>query len=311
MSDLAEHLTPSADDGRGALAPLTNIVVNREDDISDENGADKPPAGVTPGGRRNRDDPLNDASAASAASAASTPDWSGTARDMQGTRPWDYSEVARKKHRYSMTNSICDPFTRCGARRLGRMYVFCEGARGEEAGEERLDIKCMVGPMWPMLCCTVSLILGISVAVYAFTLPHLHWAFAIVGTITLILVLFALQRTACVDPGVVPRRTVPPPEGEEGQWRWNDHAQSWLPTGSHFCEDTCVVGEEVDHFCPWTGTLIAKKNLRCFQWFNGLLLVQFLVVVGFLVTWLFAQKCAGGSVEPGCVNATGGRGLRL
>ena len=37
-------------------------------------------------------------------------------------------------------------------------------------------------------------------------------------------------------------------------------------------EEMTILVEELDHFCPWTGTVIAKRNLGAFQMFLCLLL---------------------------------------
>ena len=113
---------------------------------------------------------------------------------------------------------------------------------------------------WPMLGLTIFLIVGISVGGYVFLFPELHWAFSIMGVVSLLAVLFALQRTACVNPGIIPRSTRKPEDGNS-RWRWHEVAQTFLPPSAHVCEDACVAAEEIDHFCPWTGTLIAKNNL--------------------------------------------------
>ena len=43
--------------------------------------------------------------------------------------------------------------------------------------------------------------------------------------------------------------------------------QSYHPPNAELCDETLVVVEEIDHFCPWTGTTIAKRNLKCFYTF--------------------------------------------
>ena len=50
-----------------------------------------------------------------------------------------------------------------------------------------------------------------------------------------------------------------------------------LRTGLH--PTAGVLVEEIDHFCPWTGTTIAKKNLKSFYVFVVALFVELLVLV--------------------------------
>jgi len=45
-----------------------------------------------------------------------------------------------------------------------------------------------------------------------------------------------------------------------------------------------VLVQEIDHFCPWTGTTIAKKNLFSFYVFVVSLFVQIIVLVISLIT---------------------------
>ena len=66
-------------------------------------------------------------------------------------------------------------------------------------------------------------------------------------------------------------------------WRWNSAAQSFHPPGvtydpevsaasvtarshRHWALQAQVLFKNVDHFCPWTGTVIADNNLFYFHW---------------------------------------------
>eukprot|EP00947_MAST-08B_sp_MAST-8B-sp1_P000939 g939.t1 len=201
--------------------------------------------------------------------------------------PWDYSHVVAAPRRYAdMTKNVPDPpRCCCPTTRIGHMHVCVEGPRARD----HLDIKCMVGPCWPMMILTFTLIGGISLGCYVYFLPRIHWAFTIPACLSLIAVLVALQRTACVNPGIVPRTATPPND----RWRWHELAQTYLPSNAHVCEDTCVAAEDVDHFCPWTGTLIAKGNIKCFQIFNALLGLQFCMVVAVVLIFVFTRNEAG------------------
>ena len=196
----------------------------------------------------------------------------------------------------------------CPARRMGAMFVLRE--------DEERGIRCVVGPCWPMLCVTFSLIIVPSIGIFAicgaifvqrfawalFSLPILACAEFVVVT--------ALAYTAFSDPGVAPRYSTHPLEeaveagsameavASDGgasasasaasaraassvatrealghKWSYSKKAQSWRRPGVVYCSESCVLVEEIDHFCPWTGTTIGKKNLRYFNCFTSSLVV--------------------------------------
>ncbi len=60
-------------------------------------------------------------------------------------------------------------------------------------------------------------------------------------------------------------------------------ARSFLPAAGRRT-DTGVLVQEIDHFCPWTGTTIAKKNLFTFYVFVVSLFVQIAVLVISLIS---------------------------
>eukprot|EP00942_MAST-04A_sp_MAST-4A-sp1_P000411 g411.t1 len=176
--------------------------------------------------------------------------------------------------------------------RVGKLYVCCvknsEGklVTNNNRGNMTLrpkDLKWTVGPCWPMLLCTYSLIIGISSTVYISYLPTLPWIFSVGGLLLLGIVVIALTKTACGNPGILPRVTTVP-EGEE-RWRWNDSAQSYVPPGATYCQESQVIVYDYDHFCPWTGTTIAGGNMSAFSCFVSSLgilcvFVMFLAVAG-------------------------------
>ena len=51
-----------------------------------------------------------------------------------------------------------------------------------------------------------------------------------------------------------------------------------------------VLVQDIDHFCPWTGTTIAKKNLRSFYVFVIGLFVQIVILV---VSVVYALRHSG------------------
>ena len=67
---------------------------------------------------------------------------------------------------------------------------------------------------------------------------------------------------------------------------WNLHTR--------FCSENGFLVEELDHFCPWTGTTIAKKNMCCFQTFLAMIMVTLiatLVMVGAASAHNVVRQC--------------------
>ena len=174
--------------------------------------------------------------------------------------------------------------------RVGKLYVCgvrnrdvnADPGRSERGVEiQSKHLRWTVGPCWPMLLCTYSLIVGISCAAYIAFLPSLPWIFSLGGITLLCIVVFALTKTACTNPGILPRVTNPP----DDSWRWNDSAQSYVPPGATYCQESQVIVYDYDHFCPWTGTTIAGGNMSYFSCFVSSLgmlcvFVMFLTVAG-------------------------------
>ena len=199
--------------------------------------------------------------------------------------------------------ALCCP----SVRRMGRMFVLRE--------DEERGLRCVVGPCWPMLCVTFSLIIVPSLPIYAFcgSLFFNRFGWGIAGlpvlAVTEIVVIVALALTACSDPGVARRYPDHPCEGGErggasgsgkggelavalgAKWSYSKKAGSWRQPGVVYCSESCVLVEEIDHFCPWTGTTIGKKNLPYFNCFTASLVV-YLIAAG-LVSGLGAVVWTG------------------
>jgi hypothetical protein len=158
---------------------------------------------------------------------------------------------------------------------------------GDEIGESttkrvtRPRLDCLVGPYWPMLMfVTYPLILGksmlwnVSISHCSFlagsiltaaapseiqhlgvsgltlitVIPHKHPLLGLVWAILTVGLISALALTAFRDPGILPRyHNLPPQEGENTSWRWNERAHTYRPRNSWYDPDTAVVVEEFDH----------------------------------------------------------------
>ena len=80
---------------------------------------------------------------------------------------------------------------------------------------------------------------------------------------------FFLIRTNMTDPGILPRFTAEEPMyGPFNQHdRYCKTCHIIRPTNAKHCRtcNNCVIG--FDHHCPWTGTCIARRNIRYFVGF--------------------------------------------
>ena len=72
-----------------------------------------------------------------------------------------------------------------------------------------------------------------------------------------------LALTSWRNPGIWPRTLQNP----EGNMTWHEDCRSYRPRGVVFCTETRVLARDIDHFCPWTGTLIAGGNIGTFNCF--------------------------------------------
>jgi len=139
-----------------------------------------------------------------------------------------------------------------------------------------------------MFLLTFTLIAGVSAAVLAvFGRAELYlW---IPAALLCVVTLCAFIMTGCRDPGIVKRRG----SCDDAEALWDSRAQTYRPRGAIFDLETGVVAEDVDHFCPWTGTLIAKGNIRCFTVFVGSLCILCPFMTGILV-WGIITTLKGG-----------------
>ena len=190
--------------------------------------------------------------------------------------PYDYpNDVGR----YSMSKDVSPP--PCYKRKVGRFYV-CVDVK-DETGH---DVPCcMVGPCWPMMLLTASLIFGLgALAAGAFGAVLVRTTEGIVvlsvGLSCVAYTGVCFLCTACRNPGIYPRQL----ENTTGDMVWHEESKSWRPRrGVMFDSETRVLAYKIDHFCPWTGTLIARDNFCCFTNFTGCLMFACLGVGAILV----------------------------
>lgn len=167
--------------------------------------------------------------------------------------------------------------------RIGRMYVLAELPCGAFTNN---PVRCIVGPCWPMLLLTLSLVVGLSLAVYISFLPDLPVAMTVFASLILLVNVVGLLLTGCTDPGIQPRYDQP--QGDD--WTWSDKAQSYRPPGAIYEIETQVMVQDIDHFCPWVGNLVAGGNIRYFNLFTRSLWVLIIVTVAVMAWGLAASQ---------------------
>ena len=119
----------------------------------------------------------------------------------------------------------------------------------------RRDIQLIVGPFWPLLIfITYPLILGMSAFTLYSGIPGKPLGIQVLWALLTLQLIRSLFNTGFRDPGIVRRRTSPPPVRENnrygkrsGSWIWDDRVQSYRPKNSIYCIDCKVVVEEFDH----------------------------------------------------------------
>lgn len=182
--------------------------------------------------------------------------------DVSSLMSLDYSTTSTESS--DSKNPLCLSLPRClYGRRLGRAYVCLES----EDSTGRPRVLWMVGACWPMMLCTLTLILGVPFVLYGLFLNEVHPMLIVCGFALMTITATAFVATACADPGIFPRYTT----AKRSNWRWHSATESYRPPGVVYCRDNRLLVERIDHFCPWTGTTIAKRNMLCFQIFTSTL----------------------------------------
>lgn len=198
------------------------------------------------------------------ASAASDPE-AGIADDPAvDPRPYHYPPGSS---RYAMSKNVDPP--PCYKRRVGNFYV-CVDCK-----KDGVDVPCcMFGPCWPMMLMTMSLILGsgaLAAGAFGSTLVKSTEGIIVLcgGLFFVVFTAVCFGCTACRNPGIYPRVT----ENLDGEMIWHEESQSYRPRRFvQWDNESRVLAYKIDHFCPWTGTLIARDNLVFFNFFTSCLM---------------------------------------
>jgi len=147
-------------------------------------------------------------------------------------------------------------------RRVGLMHVCGPGP--SSALDTDHSFWCVFGPAWPMSLCMVFTIIAIPAAVFSKYGDSMPVGALIGGLVLTLLVLLCFLRTAFVDPGLVPRSLVAEDVATGSDWRWLPQHNTYTPPGVQYASEGQVLVRAYDHFCIWTGTLIAYNNISCF-----------------------------------------------
>lgn len=171
-------------------------------------------------------------------------------------------------------------------RKVGRMYVLLE----RKDSNQNPKFVCVVGPCWPMVFGTSAMILGISLFVILKFMHDIQTGLLIAALIALAATMVTFCLTACSNPGIQARYDTP--QGEN--WTWNETAKTYRPPGAVYDSEAQVIVQDIDHFCPWTGTIIAKANMRYFNSFVTSLCILLILVLVCLGSGMMPANIPGG-----------------
>ena len=115
------------------------------------------------------------------------------------------------------------------------------------------------------------------IAIAAFVIDRLEGAWEILTIVVTCVVLgifsIALFITGFKNPGIFKRERL----RLEG-YTWHEQSKSFRPRGVVFCSESQVLVKNIDHFCPWSGTVIAEGNLMPFSWFTSMVCIALMYI---------------------------------
>lgn len=129
----------------------------------------------------------------------------------------------------------------------------------------------------------------------------LHWnhspfALNVFTIILLSLIFICMFLVTFFDPGFIPRgvgKKTDPPNGatvtcatETDLWKWCGTCKIWRPPRSKHCRTTDACVRYFDHYCPWMGNTIARRNYRPFYFFVIFLIMYCINILGQTIAYL-------------------------
>ena len=168
------------------------------------------------------------------------------------------------------------------SRFIGNMLVLYRSSSGKP--------RLMLGPYWTMLLfVTVPLAVVMPALICAFLLStKVHIGVQIAYGVIVLWTACALASVSLRNPGLVERRdSIPCRENGKPElaWVWNDQARTYKPPGARYCDWCNAVFYEFDHTCPWTGTAIARNNMRSFRSFVALVQLELWCTIAVVILW--------------------------
>ena len=178
----------------------------------------------------------------------------------------------------------------------------------------RFPMQAFVGPEWPCMLFTTSLIVVPSYFWLVNVAAKWHPAVLVFGILTTMALLTAYLLTACTDPGIVWLEPETDADGinlaTQGKSREEKleagssstikdiktrmimcgSCQLERPVTAKHCYECGVCVDDLDHHCPWTGKCIAKKNLTTFYAFLWSLSLHLLFVVALVIANVSSDK---------------------
>lgn len=180
------------------------------------------------------------------------------------------------------------------------------------------DGRCMLSHETGVFKLTLVLVVVTGTLFFVFDAPYLwentHPILPLTSALLFLWTLAFLFRTACMDPGVLPRSAieeseyyerpeteqrssgpsyVPPPRtkdvtvnGKPLKLKYCFTCKMFRPPRTSHCSMCNVCIENFDHHCPWVGNCVGKRNYRYFFLFLFTLSVLCLVMFGSIICHL-------------------------
>ena len=179
-----------------------------------------------------------------------------------------YHYPAQTDYPADMTMNVPAPCC-CYKRKIGKMYVCCETEEGKPLW--------LWGACWPMTFVTWAIVAIPVIVIAAIVIHRLSGVWVVLAYVatSVILGVFstALFITGFKNPGIFKRER----EQREG-YTWHEQTKSFRPRGVVFCSESQVLVKNIDHFCPWSGTVIADGNLMPFSIFTTMVCVALMYI---------------------------------
>jgi len=148
---------------------------------------------------------------------------------------------------------------------------------------------CVRGSNVPSLLMTflVTVVPALIFFVYV-SVPYLHWIWTALLALWLLIIILYMFKTACMDPGFIPRAAVRPPW--HPKFKICRTCKIYKPPRSKHCPycNVCVLKQ--DHHCPWVGTCVGQRNYRYFLLFIFQANIFAFLLSSISIWWLYKES---------------------